>query len=435
MQSFNFIFNCLFQGIMIYHILFFLIQYYAFKRMEFLYYTLFLLSLNIFYCTFILPKVADIPLSETTKQWFVYIEKPLQFLANVFYAFFIMHYLNVKKGNSNLYKLLIVNIFINSTAVFLCILFTILNFNYQAVYDYTVLILFPIVIVTIYKFLVTDTNYSKVVLFGTTFMVLGSLVTFLLTLLEKKMHLGFYFNLFIPVQIGLIIHLFIQSYGLTLKAVELDKMLVISLRQNQKLIEDERSRVAKDLHDGLGGLLSGVKLSLNSITGNVVVSEQHATVFKRVLNQLDNAISEMRRVAHSMMPESLLRFGLAQAIEDFCYDINESKTVQLNFYHHGLEQRLDSSIEITLYRVIQELVNNAIKHAAATEIMIHLVRNENQLTLTVEDNGVGFNINNIQKIKGVGLSNIQSRIDFLKGYVEIDSKKNVGSSFYITIPV
>ncbi|MBK6274307.1 MAG: hypothetical protein IPF58_06180 [Saprospirales bacterium] len=117
--------------------MFFLIQYYAFKRMEFLYYTLFLLSLNIFYCTFILPKVADIPLSETTKQWFVYIEKPLQFLANVFYAFFIMHYLNVKKGNSNLYKLLIVNIFINSTAVFLCILFTILNFNYQAVYDYT----------------------------------------------------------------------------------------------------------------------------------------------------------------------------------------------------------------------------------------------------------------------------------------------------------
>ena len=193
--------------------------------------------------------------------------------------------------------------------------------------------------------------------------------------------------------------------------------------------------MAKDLHDGLGGLLSGVKLSLQSITGNIIISDQHAAALKRVLLLLDNAISEMRRVAHSMMPESSMRFGLLQAIDDFCYDINESKMVQLHFYHHGLEKRLDSSTEITLFRVIQELVNNSIKHAAATNVMIHLLRIENQLTLTVEDNGTGFDTNNIKKSKGVGLSNIQSRVNFLKGNLEIDSQNNIGTSFYISIPV
>jgi two-component system NarL family sensor kinase len=265
--------------------------------------------------------------------------------------------------------------------------------------------------------------------------ITGAISSYVLILNEnyEQMHLPF--TTFFPSQLGMLIDIIILGYGLSLKAAESDKKLVIALQANQKLIEDERNRVAKDLHDGLGGLLSGVKLSLQSITGNIIISDQQAASLKRVLSQLDNAISEMRRVAHSMMPESLMRFGLVQAIEDFCYDINESKMVHLNFYHHGLEQRLDSSAEITLFRVIQELVNNAIKHAAATNILIHLVKNENQLILTVEDNGTGFDVTNIKNSKGVGLSNIQSRINFLKGNLEIDSKQDIGTSFYITIPV
>ena len=202
-----------------------------------------------------------------------------------------------------------------------------------------------------------------------------------------------------------------------------------------KVQEEERGRVAKDLHDGLGGMLSGIKLNLSAMKGNVILQEQDAGLFAKSIDQLDAAISEMRRVAHNMMPESLLKFGLAQAIQDYCDSMNESKVVQVRFEVFGLNGRLENSTEIVLYRIVQELVNNVIKHAHAQNIIIQLVKNDNALTLTVEDNGKGFDVKTIENIKGFGLSNIQSRVDYLKGNLEIDSKANIGTSFYITIPV
>ena len=202
-----------------------------------------------------------------------------------------------------------------------------------------------------------------------------------------------------------------------------------------KVQEEERGRVAKDLHDGLGGMLSGIKLNLSAMKGNVILHEQDANLFTKSILQLDSAIAEMRRLAHNMMPESLLKFGLVQAIHDYCESINESKIIQLTFKYFALNQRLENSTEIVLYRIIQELVNNAIKHAQAKNILIQLTKNENQLTLTVEDDGKGFDVKMLENIKGFGLTNIQSRVDYLKGNLEIDSKQNIGTSFYITIPV
>ncbi|MBP6659211.1 MAG: hypothetical protein KA174_00955 [Chitinophagales bacterium] len=202
-----------------------------------------------------------------------------------------------------------------------------------------------------------------------------------------------------------------------------------------KVQEEERGRVAKDLHDGLGGMLSGIKLNLSAMKGNVILQQQDAGLFAKSIQQLDNAISEMRRVAHNMMPESLLKFGLTQTIQDYCESINESKIIQLTFKDFGLNQRLENSTEIVLYRIIQELVNNTIKHAQAQHVIIQLVKNEKNVTLTVEDDGKGFDVNVLEKIKGFGLSNIQSRVDYLKGNLEIDSQNNIGTSFYITIPV
>jgi two-component system NarL family sensor kinase len=202
-----------------------------------------------------------------------------------------------------------------------------------------------------------------------------------------------------------------------------------------KVQEEERGRVAKDLHDGLGGILSGIKLNLSAMKGNVILQQQDAGLFAKSIEQLDNAISEMRRVAHNMMPESLLKFGLTQAIQDYCESINESKIIQLAYKDIGMNERLDNSIEIVLYRIIQELVNNSIKHAQAQHVIIQLVKNEKNVTLTVEDDGKGFDVNVLEKIKGFGLSNIQSRVDYLKGNLEIDSQNNIGTSFYITIPV
>jgi two-component system, NarL family, sensor kinase len=203
-----------------------------------------------------------------------------------------------------------------------------------------------------------------------------------------------------------------------------------SIIQGQEL---ERSRMAKDLHDGLGGMLSGIKLNLSAMKGNMIVHENDAQLFNKSIVQLDNAIAEMRRVAHNMMPEALLKFGLTEAVQDYCDGINESNLVKLKFTAIGFNQALEKSTEVILYRIIQELSNNAIKHAAAKNIFIQLNKHEQGVTLTVEDDGKGFDI--AQLTKGAGLQNIQSRIDYLKGSMEIHSTPGEGSTFIIEIPL
>ena len=143
----------------------------------------------------------------------------------------------------------------------------------------------------------------------------------------------------------------------------------------------------------------------------------------------------MRRVAHNMMPETLLKFGLLQAVEDYCESINDSNLIHITFKNFGLDKRIESSTEVILYRIIQELVNNAIKHSKAQHLFIQLIKNDKQLTLTVEDNGIGFDIKEIQQLKGFGINSIQSRVDYLNGNLEIDTSKNIGTTFNITIPL
>jgi two-component system NarL family sensor kinase len=197
--------------------------------------------------------------------------------------------------------------------------------------------------------------------------------------------------------------------------------------------EEERTRVARDLHDGLGGLLSGIKLTLNSVKGNVILPEESAMTFTRALTQLDGAISEMRRVAHSMMPETLVRFGLIDALNDFCEGISASGQLKVVMQDFGFDKRLDSSVEIVLYRVVQELLNNVLKYAEATEAHVQLTWVENNVSLTVEDNGKGFDVSTLDQNKGAGMRNVQARVDYLNGKLDIQSKPDEGTSISVEI--
>nr|WP_295927148.1 sensor histidine kinase [uncultured Dyadobacter sp.] len=217
---------------------------------------------------------------------------------------------------------------------------------------------------------------------------------------------------------------------------------VLQLQQEKQLVatnsilkgqEEERTRVARDLHDGLGGLLSGIKLTLNSVKGNVILPEESARTFTRALTQLDGAISEMRRVAHSMMPETLVRFGLIDALSDFCEGISESGTLKVTMQSFGFENRLDSQVEVVLYRVVQELLNNVLKYADASEAQVQLTWVENNVSVTVEDNGKGFDMKNLEQNKGAGLRNVQARVDYLNGTLDIQSKPGEGTSVLVEI--
>jgi len=214
------------------------------------------------------------------------------------------------------------------------------------------------------------------------------------------------------------------------KISELEKEKLLSATQSLlKGQEEERSRMAKDLHDGLGGLLSGVKLQLGAMKGNLILSEENGQAFNNALNKLDESISEMRRVAHNMMPEALIKLGLQQALEDYCAGLSVSQTFKIDREFYGLEKRINPSIEIVVYRIVQELLNNAVKHSGATSILAQVIRNDQNLSITIEDNGKGYDKEIV--MQGAGLKNIRSRVDYLKGQLDIQSSPGKGTSVHI----
>ena len=197
--------------------------------------------------------------------------------------------------------------------------------------------------------------------------------------------------------------------------------------------EQERTRLAKDLHDGLGGMLSGIKYSLNTMKGNLIMTPDTANAFNRSIDMLDSSIQEMRRVAHNMMPEALVKFGLDTALKDFCADINLSGALQVNYQSLGLQNTaIEQTTAITIYRMVQELINNTIKHAKATNAIVQLTKTNDDISVTVEDDGKGFDTNLLQQSKGIGWSNIQNRVDFLKGKLDVNSSDK-GTSVLIEL--
>lgn len=176
----------------------------------------------------------------------------------------------------------------------------------------------------------------------------------------------------------------------------------------------ERTRLAKDLHDGLGSMLSLVKFNLPQVSGGAVLEATDVTRFQTALGMLDDSIQELRRVAHHMMPESLLRYGLKVSLADFCAAIPMA-----HFHYFGDEARLPGKLEIMAYRCIHELVNNALKHAGATQINVQLVQEKERLSFTVQDDGKGFDEHTVTE--GMGLQNIRQRVAAFQGKMEIYS--------------
>lgn len=222
------------------------------------------------------------------------------------------------------------------------------------------------------------------------------------------------------------------------QAKQLHEMEVDKMKQEHRIStlsamlegqEQERTRLARDLHDGLGGLLSGVKIQLSGLTPMVQETRQQAIVGK-TLQHLDNAVDELRRIAKSMMPEVLLSYGLGEAAKEYCNGLQKSGipvACQVFKYRNDM----DPARQVTLYRIMQELVNNAVKHAEASHILVQLQQGGDRIFLTVEDDGRGFDKMQMDNLQGAGLANIQSRVEMLQGRMEVHSASGTGTSFTI----
>lgn len=215
-----------------------------------------------------------------------------------------------------------------------------------------------------------------------------------------------------------------------IKELEQERQLSIAdaVMQGQ---EKERSRLARDLHDGLGGMLSGIKQALFAMKGNQILPETSAAALSQVVSDLDRSINELRHIARNMMPEALVRFGLNDALEDFCDHLQQSGELKIHFQSFGMEERLPQETEVVLFRIAQELLNNVVRHAKATNALVQLLRDKGRLSLTVEDDGKGFDAATLDKVQGIGWVNIRSRANYLGGELDVRSAPGQGCSVHI----
>ncbi len=255
---------------------------------------------------------------------------------------------------------------------------------------------------------------------------------------EKQLYIGLGIAVGAILLLTLFIFIIRQQLAVNRRKViqqqkELAEQQVKQLEQEKQLVATqavldgetaERTRLAKDLHDGLGGMLSAVKLNLYDVKKGVVIEGEDITRFDQALTMLNESIRELRRVAHNMMPDSLSRYGLKVSLTDFCNSVPYAE-----FHYFGGEERLDSKLEVMIYRTIHELVNNAMKHSGAGHIVVQLIREPERIAFTVQDNGRGFDI--AAETDGTGLKNIHARVGSFNGQMSVWSEIGKGTEISV----
>ncbi|HEX6431631.1 MAG TPA: sensor histidine kinase [Niastella sp.] len=197
--------------------------------------------------------------------------------------------------------------------------------------------------------------------------------------------------------------------------------------------ERERKRMAGDLHDGLGGMLAGVKINLSRLSP-ASKEDVFAKDLPVIINQLDKSVNELRRIARNLMPESLLNSGLEIALKEICESF-ASPEQTIDFQAYNIEKDITQDMQVTIFRIVQELLTNAVRHAGATAILVQCSQNENIFFITVEDNGKGFLTSQVDAGKGIGLTNVKNRVDYLKGTLDIESAPGAGTTINIEFHV
>ncbi len=270
-----------------------------------------------------------------------------------------------------------------------------------------------------------------------------------ITLLKSRIQKVVSNSLLVGVVIMLIVsYIIIRSYQqrldanqiITKQKEELTQRKINELESNLKIEtmssmlqgqEVERERIARDLHDSLGGLLSTVKLHFDAIQAKNPDIINHKE-YNKAYTLLDEACAEVRTISNNMQPGALLKMGIVPAIKDLVNRIESEETPHIEFIHYGSLNDLPLGIILHIYRIVQELLYNCIKHAHAKEVLIQLIRNEEDLEIMVEDDGKGYDPADVKK--GMGTENVSARVNFLKGEISVYSVIGTGTTTTITIP-
>ncbi|MDG2448442.1 MAG: sensor histidine kinase [Saprospiraceae bacterium] len=225
--------------------------------------------------------------------------------------------------------------------------------------------------------------------------------------------------------------------------IKANQLLLTEAKQEQQIIsmrsmldgqEKERSRIARDLHDGLGNLLSTLKAKISTL--KIDFDNKGTTrIYNTASDMIDEACSEVRKIAHKMMPQALKKLGLRKALEDLITKMDMTHPFDAQFLVYGSEKLLNDNTNVMLFRIVQELLNNIVKYAQADEVLLQLTYSDEWLNLTIEDDGKGFDIEQIDSEKGMGLKSIEFRTGYVGGNYEIDSRPGAGTLVTINVPL
>jgi signal transduction histidine kinase len=208
--------------------------------------------------------------------------------------------------------------------------------------------------------------------------------------------------------------------------IKFQKDILISTIQTQ---EKERERIAQDLHDEISSKLNVVSLNLYGLKSKEKDADARLVTIDSIIQINNSAIENARKIAHNLLPPVLEKFGLQAAVEELVLDFEKTKTVEINYTNTVDFSHTNAEVQLNIFRIVQELINNSLKHGKATKIDIAFKPLHNKVQCMYSDNGIGFETNNLQKNKGLGMRNIESRIQFLNGQYDINSEKNNGITF------
>lgn len=210
------------------------------------------------------------------------------------------------------------------------------------------------------------------------------------------------------------------------------------LNEIDKLLEGqekERIKIANDLHDNLGSLLATLKLNFQNLKKQEANNNDSDNLFNKTDELIEEAYQKVRTIAHTKNAGVIANQGLLPAVRNIAKKMNIPGKLTVEVIPFGLEERIENSLEVSIFRMIQEILTNAIKHANASEISIHLTQHDDSLNIIIEDNGDGFNPKKIDKKDGMGLANIEKKVEQMGGVFTIDSTEKRGTSILIDIPL
>lgn len=290
---------------------------------------------------------------------------------------------------------------------------------------------------------VTKYNLSWILIsFGFVFMAVQRLAEFLpfVTDIESQYFRLFYIwlgaitSLFFAIGVFLIQKIFKHIKQVENRTRHQEKMLLNAIIQTE---ERERRRFATEIHDGVGPLLSTIKMSLSSLS-SVETNPESLTIIKNTHLIVSEAIKSVQEISNNLSPHVLTNFGLAKAVRNFVNKINQTKVLNISYQTNVMDVRYPASFEIVVYRSVCELLNNSIKHSSASKVVVHLFSDGEWLNVDYQDDGVGFDSKNLfsdEKNKGSGYFNMLSRIKSIKGRLEVISRKNEGVHVNIKLPL